>query len=133
MRLWQSCPQMELVGPDPKFPQLLLRMWEAVCWLILPWIETWQLLTAGLEPAGEAALADKARRRCREWSDIWTGIEAGLDRFCAEVDLLHAQLLAIGYPLSPVIEQARHLLDSDGHRPPMQRRRLPTAPVSLGG
>ncbi len=114
-RLLRSCPQMPLVGADPHFG---LVMWVAVSRALRQWVEVsaFVLGTALLVDApsrkGYASVA-KATATWKKWSAAWRGIESGITKFCAEVDLTCDQLLVLANGRSPVVEAARDLLHGD--------------------
>src|SRR5712692_6226336 len=114
-RLMQSCPQMPLVGADPQFSVRGLGLYAAVSVVTRRWVEASALVlwggtfVVGL-PAKDVTLVAKVTANWKQWSAIWRGIESGLTKFGAEVDLTGDQLLVLAGGRSPVIEWARGLL-----------------------
>ena len=142
VRLWESCPEMTLVGHDPKFCRRVHRTREAVSAVISSWLEASHyvicdcLLVTALPLESEcelqnfrvkgsgdeelanlhadyATLAATAEASWKAYTAIWKGIESGVTRFCTEVEITRDQLLAMGEWLPAAIERARGLLDPD--------------------
>jgi len=117
-RLLRTCPQISLVGADPQFSTRAHWMQAAVSRALRQWVEVsaFVLGTALLVDApsrkGYASVA-KATATWKKWSAAWRGIESGITKFCAEVDLTCDQLLVLANGRSPVVEAARDLLHGD--------------------
>jgi hypothetical protein len=117
-QLMRSCPQMPRVVPDPSFTRRVISMQTAVSAVSTRWVEASALVlghgtfVAGL-PAKDVTLVAKVTANWKQWSAIWRGIESGLTKFGAEVDLTGDQLLVLAGGRSPVIEWARGLLHAD--------------------
>jgi hypothetical protein len=109
--LWTSCPQMEIIVPDPNFSRLILGVLVEVGSVILQWVQFShyvvrdRLLAAALEADDDIALARKIEAEWRRWSAVWKGVESAITRFCAQTELTPEQLLM---PEPPhLIEEAR--------------------------
>ncbi len=112
--LWTSCPQMEIIGPDPNFTRSILRMLDEVRSVILRWVEVShyvvrdRFLAMALKGVGDIALARKAEAQWRQGSAAWKGVESGITHFCAQTELPREQVLML--EPSPLIEEARNHL-----------------------
>jgi hypothetical protein len=79
------------------------------------WVETSALvlcsglLVAGL-PAQAGTLVAQASAEWKNWSAVWRGIESGITKFGAEVDLTGDQLLVLVNGRSPAVKLARGML-----------------------
>jgi hypothetical protein len=93
-------------------------MWVAVSRALRQWMEVSAFVLAGRRvdeqrgAQGNASVA-KATATWKKWSAAWRGIESGITKFCAEVDLTCDQLLVLANGSSPLVEAARDLLYGD--------------------
>ena len=116
-RLMRSCPQMPWVAPDPEYCRRIMWMRGTVNEVIRLWVEASAIvlcsaLVVASLPA-EDALVAKAAADWKQWSAVWTGIESGITKFCAEAGLTDNQLLAWADGRSAAVERARGLLHDD--------------------
>jgi hypothetical protein len=143
-RLWETCPQMDLVGRDPKFCRRIQRIRDAVSSVITYWLEVShfvvcdRLFVTALRLESEcksqklrieggngeelaklqadyAACAIKADASWRASSTAWKSIESAVTRFCTEVEITPEQLLAMGEWLPAAIGHASDQLHPDSH------------------
>ena len=117
-RLMRSCPKMPWVVPDPEYWRRIIWMRTTVSHVTGLWVETSALvlcsglLVAGL-PAQAGTLVAQASAEWKNWSAVWRGIESGITKFGAEVDLTGDQLLVLANGRSAAVERARGMLHGD--------------------
>jgi hypothetical protein len=83
----------------------VIRLWMEVSARVL----CHQLIVAGF-PAKAETLVAEGIADWKKWSAVWRGIESGITKFCAEVDLTGDQLLVLGEGRSAAVELARGML-----------------------